>query len=43
MPKKINLEEFNSKNKEIIDNYSKKNTKIENNDEIELNLEEEDP
>ena len=43
MPKKINLEEFNAKNKEIIDNYSKKNPKIKNNDEIELNLEEEDP
>ena len=43
IPKKINLEEFNAKNQEIIDNYSKKNTKIKNNDEIELNLEEEDP
>ena len=42
IPKKINLEEFHKKNQEIIDNFSKK-TKIKNNDEIELNLEEVDP
>ena len=45
IPKKLNIEEFNNKNKEIINNYSK--PKIKNNDEIELNLnlniEEEDP
>ena len=41
IPKKINIEEFNNKNKETIKNYSKK--KITNNDEIEINLEEEDP
>ena len=45
IPKKLNIEEFNNKNKEIINNYSK--SKIKNNDEIELNLnlniEEEDP
>jgi hypothetical protein len=42
-PKKLNLNEFNEMNKNIINNYSKKSSKVKNNDEIELNLEDEDP
>ena len=42
-PKKLNLNEFNEMNKNIINNYAKKNTRIKNNDEIELNLEDDDP
>ena len=43
-PKKIDLKEFNEMNQQIINDYNnKKNSKIKNNDEIELNLEEEDP
>ena len=42
-PKKLNLKEFNEMNQNIINNYSKKSTKMKNNDEIELNLEDDDP
>ena len=42
-PKKLNIEEFNEMNKRIIDSYNKKNNKIRNNDEIDLNLDDDDP
>ena len=45
-PKKLNIEEFNESNQNIINNYSTKNrnkTTIKNDDEIDLNLEDNDP
>ena len=42
-PKKIDLKEFNEMNQQRINNYNNKISKLKNQDDIELNLEEEDP
>ena len=42
IPKKIDLDKFNQSNIDIINKYSKKPKKINNNDELEFNLDNED-
>ena len=42
IPKKIDLDKFNQSNIDIINKYSKKTTKLNNNDELEFNLDNED-